>query len=670
MYWKLFIILLSIQNLAFGSKLGDHNTEKSFRLNQINCIVIAEPALPVEKAAARELSYYLGKIIGKNIPLVLVNDYPAKVRGKACFVGEETAEKVLGQKLGPWQREEFLVRTVPQGIILAGDDVLGDPWSEKTRAGSMLAVYTFLEDYLGVHWFWPGPFGEHIPRNDRQEVPMINLRMKPKLMIRFVSIGYRSYHLSSFQQAVKKWARRSRLAWAVPAVFGHSWPTIFHFQTGEDFRAHPEWFALVQGKRQKPQMCTTNPEVIERVVQYVLSSQDQIANISPSDGFGFCECDENTKSALHKKLDIPACTSLDIPGLISSFDHKSISLSDRIFTFANEVARRVGEKNPHKNVGIFAYNLYASPPVRIKNLEPNVYISSVGYAAGHRDPAALQEWREYLRGWKRLGAKLVMREGWGAHFFLDLPFMEYNQIMASFKEAYNLGIIAAYGEGSKSFATQAPNYWAITKMMWDPERDTKNLMDEYFKQAYGPVAAEMKAYFATYDKALDENWAKRRRVVNTARFVYANLLNSWNVLLPRKVVEHADKRLRKAEEKVPPGEYADRLAFHRFGQDYTAVMLELLDTYHLLAEAGIPVALFPVGKESITQSERQRLLQKAYDLGERREQMLLQHCDWAAMDEGLYAYTNDANVRQSHAAVKRELGVSSPSQVSKEKLMH
>ncbi len=35
----------------------------------------------------------------------------------------------------------------------------------STAAGSMLAVYTLLEDHLGVRWFWPGEFGEHVPTN-------------------------------------------------------------------------------------------------------------------------------------------------------------------------------------------------------------------------------------------------------------------------------------------------------------------------------------------------------------------------------------------------------------------------------------------------------------------------------------------------------------------------
>ena len=110
---------------------------------------------------------------------------------------------------------------------------------------------------------------------------------------------------------------------------------------------------------------------------------------------------------------------------------------------------------------MFAYTFYNRPPRTIEQLEPNLYLSFVYQAAAHRDPAARAEWEESVDGWKKLGAKLVMREGWGNHYSLNLPWLHYEQILANFPRAYGLGFVAAYGDGSKSFATQAPNYWAI-----------------------------------------------------------------------------------------------------------------------------------------------------------------------------------------------------------------
>ena len=486
-------------------------------------------------------------------------------------------------------------------------------------------------------------------------IPVLDERRQPAFEIRSVQLGYSSiYHTKAFNEAARKWARRARLGWVKSAVFGHSWDSAFDLRKGVTFRNHPEWFALVNGQRRPPQMCTTNPKVIARMVDYVLAGRQDIMNISPSDGGGFCECER--------------CRALDVPGVLA-YDKTHVQLSDRIFTYANEVARRVREKNPAKGCGMFAYTFYDKPPVKIERLEPNLYLSFVFQSAGHRDPENLREWRESVAGWQKLGAKLVVREGWGNHYYHDLPVIHDRQIIAALAEASRLGFVAAYGEGSKSFATMAPNYWALTHMMWDPQGDATNLMPEFYQSAYGPVAKEMQAYFETYNHALDANWSGRDRIVDTTGIAYANVIAAWGKLLPTETVEAAEQHLKAAEAKVPAGEYADRVKFHRFGQDYTRVMLELLGNYKQLTELGVKME-FTSNVKALRDAptERDALLKRTYELGEQREHMLLAHRDWAGPDEGLYAFTNDVKIRQWHAAVKKALGIDKPSAVTKQTL--
>ncbi len=139
----------------------------------------------------------------------------------------------------------------------------------------------------------------------------------------------------------------SAVGWVRSAVFGHSWYDAFNLRNDQSFREHPEWFALVDGKRRPPQMCTTNPAVIERMVEYVLEGKLDIMNISPSDGGGFLRMRELSQARCPRLL---------------SYDNKTVQLSDRIFTYANEIARRVREQNPKRGVGMFAYTFYNRPP--------------------------------------------------------------------------------------------------------------------------------------------------------------------------------------------------------------------------------------------------------------------------------------------------------------------
>jgi len=638
------------------------------RLSDFRQVVIPDAPQAVQKAAAEELAAYASRISGQKLPILPASKYDAKAAGPSFFLGSAAAKACLALDLGAWKEEEYLLRSVPEGLVLAGDDSDGDAWSGVTRAGTMLAVFTLLDDHLGCRWFWPGPFGEHVPAKPDAMVPALDVRAVPKLMIRSIGSGYSAYHTARFREDDRKWHRRNRLAWTRSAIFGHSWYDAFHLKTDDSFEAHPDWFALVKGKHQPPQMCTTHPEVLDRMVEHVLKGKSVIMHISPSDGGGFCQCNEQTKSAMHKQGNIPSCTSLDVPGLLS-YDGKSPQLSDRIFTYANEIARRVREKNPAKGVGMFAYTYYNRPPRNIAKMEPNLYLSFVYQAFAFRDPAARAEWEQSVAGWKKLGAQLVMREGWGNHYALDLPWPHVDQILQSFARAYQLGFIAAYGEGSKAFATQAPNVWAITRMMWNPERDTTTLMEDYYREAYGPAAAEMQAFFETYNEALNQNWSKRHRLLDTTGLAYANLTSSWHLIYPREVVEKAEKHLKAAEAKASAGEYGDRVAFHRHGQKYTATMLEMLDCYRQLEEMGVRVGFVSAVKDRpLGVAARDKLLKRAFELGEERERLLLAHRDWAALDEGLLAFANDRGLRDWHGVVKKLLKIDKAPSVTKARL--
>lgn len=653
---KLFLTLLFSLLLAPQAAIQAADLPAQQLLKDYRRVVVADDANAVQRAAAAELANYVGRIVGHRIEACEVSKLTADAPGLTFFIGDGAAEVAIGSSPRPWKTEEWMLRSVPRGLVLAGDDGAGDPWSISTAAGSMLAVYTLLEDHLGVRWFWPGEFGEHVPVNSAALVPRLDERRKPAFEIRSVELGYSSiYHTAVFSDAAKRWTRRARLGWVKSAVFGHSWEAAFDLRKGETFKQHPEWFALVNGVRRPPQMCTTHPDVIARMVEYVLSGKQDIMNISPSDGGGFCECER--------------CQALDVPGVLS-YDRKHVQLSDRIFTYANEVARRVREKNPAKSCGMFAYTYYNKPPVKIAELEPNLYLSFVYQSAAHRDPENLREWRDSVSGWQKLGARLVVREGWGNHYYHDMAFIHDRQILANLAEASSLGFVAAYGEGSKSFATMAPNFWAIAHMMWDPKRDITKVMPDFYHSAYGPVAKEMEAFFGAYSRALDTNWPKRDRVVDATGIAYANVIAAWGKLIPITAIEEAEKQLQAAEAKAPAGEYADRVKFHRFGHEYTKVMLQLLANYKQLGELGVKME-FTSSEKAVRDdpAARDALLKRTYELGEKREQMLLAHRDWAGPDEGLYAYTNDRNIRRWHTNVKKALGIETPTAVSKETLI-
>lgn len=173
------------------------------------------------------------------------------------------------------------------------------PFDYRTsRKGSLFAVYTLLDRFFGVRWFWPGKSGEVMPRRPKIEFPQVDLREKPDFAWRHFWFVRGDLAKPVVEDEVPLWYMRNRfgIAFGGPSSFAHSWTG--YLEKNEHFKAHPEWYALVKGKRRPfyadkagkvhyrgSQVCTSNPEVIAQFVRRLRRYDPKrwdIASISPN----------------------------------------------------------------------------------------------------------------------------------------------------------------------------------------------------------------------------------------------------------------------------------------------------------------------------------------------------------------------------------------------------
>ena len=136
-------------------------------------IVVSPDAIGPEKTAANELADWLEKVTSARLRIADQSDDAASVyvgrspRVDALLAGVDWA--ALGQ-------DGIVIRTVGGDVLLAG----GRP------RGTLMAVYTFLQDTVGCRWW--APDAQAIPsrptlRIDDLDVvyrPPFDLRQKPK----------------------------------------------------------------------------------------------------------------------------------------------------------------------------------------------------------------------------------------------------------------------------------------------------------------------------------------------------------------------------------------------------------------------------------------------------------------------------------------------------------
>jgi len=105
------------------------------------------------RLAASELQTHIELATGAKLPIV-----DAKKEGTGVFLGDEAVARANGILVANLPPEGFEIKTIPDGIIIAGNALWG--------------VYEFLERFVGVRWYYPGDLGMSVPKKD-------NLIIKP-----------------------------------------------------------------------------------------------------------------------------------------------------------------------------------------------------------------------------------------------------------------------------------------------------------------------------------------------------------------------------------------------------------------------------------------------------------------------------------------------------------
>ena len=158
-------------------------------------IVVFENAPPFTRQAAEDLAEYIEKISGAR-PEVL-EGRPDPLPESAIWVCVQPVLKTLFPELDLEFRhpEEILIAANDRHLVIAGRDKW-DPEHLEIQLGRKLihgvqqeygtvnAVYTFLQEHLGVRWLWPGELGEDLLEKETISLAPFEYRYHPQFRAR------------------------------------------------------------------------------------------------------------------------------------------------------------------------------------------------------------------------------------------------------------------------------------------------------------------------------------------------------------------------------------------------------------------------------------------------------------------------------------------------------
>lgn len=492
-------------------------------------IVISPTATAEERLAATELQTYIQKISGAKLPIGEALPDASQTALRIGIFGSAPVAEWRGSKPKP---DGFAIETRDSSVWIVGGD----------KRGALYGVYELLES-LGVRWFMPGELGEDI-------IPRATISLSQ--MQRSGAPGFQAVSglIWAGGPGAYDWERRIRATVGPPnAFFGHNWSNIIP-PTEENKAAHPEWFALHDGKR-IDQLCSTNPDVIritvEKAREFFNQNPDALTfSISPNDGEEFCECDR--------------CRALD-----KQYGVTDGTLTDRFVHYANQVLAELEKTHPTKQVGVLAYVQHTRPPVSARphpNFATIICHTPWEFCHVHAldDPNCPRNRRfmEYITGWTKVARHVGVYDYYG-HFYAFTPWPIIHDIREDIPTLQRLGVERFMSETQQHWANQGLNFYVAAKLLWNPKQDVNALLSEYYERFYGKAAAPMRRYWERWEQAM----------IATARTGDGGY--KWQEMFTPELVAECDRYLSEAERLAKSDRelVGRRIAFARKGFRFT-----------------------------------------------------------------------------------------------------
>ncbi|MBD3291566.1 MAG: DUF4838 domain-containing protein, partial [Armatimonadia bacterium] len=259
----------------------------------------------------------------------------------------------------------------------------------------------------------------------------------------------------------------------------------------EYFDDHPEYFALVDGRRhptapggQRPaQLCLTNADVlriaVERIRDWVADYRADpaiyhpdtrmIASVSANDAGGHCEC--------------PVCAAVN---------EEEQSPAGTLIRFVNEVARALEHDYPALAIETLAYGATETAP-RVTRPRENVIIrlAPIGADFGRPidDPQSPLNRSVYrnLKAWSAICDRLYVWNYYCNFHAYFKPFPNLQHLDRDIRTYRRNGMRGLYAQSSQTPGSElrAVRHYMLARCMWRPGTDGRQSMEEFCRLYYG-----------------------------------------------------------------------------------------------------------------------------------------------------------------------------------------
>lgn len=411
------------------------------------------------------------------------------------------------------EAEEFRIEATTQTITLMA----------RTPRAMEYAVYYFLENALAIRWLWPGTSGTVIPQIRNATWEMKTVSEKPDWHWRQLWLGgafwkendpwsaeirYGGVSIERLDE-LALWQKRNRLG-GLKVSDGHRWSQICSpHKYGE---SHPEYFALINGVRDNHyydgkhdnQPCTTNPQVVALVVNYICAyfrSRPELEAFSfaINDGEGFCECPACIEFDSNEDVNVRSNFDLTVEEL-SSQKQREKKVTNRMITFANQVAELTAKEFPDKKLLFLLYNSYRSS--QTVSFHHNIIAQFCTRSWANNDKEIAESEEIILKNATKHASMTGIYDYFINGAAGSFP-RGFSRIFAdSLRRYHKIGCRYFATQAGLDFSVNGFNYYLASRLLWRTADDVEDILKDYCNSGFGDAASSI----YLYHQAFTEVW--------------------------------------------------------------------------------------------------------------------------------------------------------------------
>jgi hypothetical protein len=421
--------------------------------------------------------------------------------------------------------------------------------SGNTSLRTLETIYAFLEEAIGCRFL--SPTAEIVPKKEILQVS--------GSFFHAPAAETRTVHARLFYDHPEFAAKRRVTTEGFPLFVPEARVHTFHRFLPEKnfFFEHPEYYALVNGKRQPTQLCLSNDTVFQLVKDSVAAlfqryPKHPVLSVSQDDNTQYCTCSR-----------------------CAATDQAEGTAAATMLRFVNRIAREF----PNKTIATLAYQYTRKAPKTIRP-EKNVLITLCSIECD-RSAAISEKCKDFetdLKEWGALGARLQIWDYTTQFTNFLAPFPNLETLKPNINLFVNNGANWIFEQHShQPSELYELRCYLMSKLLWEPQSSYDSLLNDFCRNYYGPGAPAVLDYVRGLHRAI-------KQYPNFFLFLYGDPAQGFSSWLKGEDLLRYNQQFDAAEKTVQnQPEFLARLHAARIGIDFATLEYHRLnkDPYRL-----------------------------------------------------------------------------------------